>query len=96
MKNPEDDIFQIFAPHHTTISILQYTHDNVLSLFAVVCVVIIIIIIIYCTMENGIIIQVANIFARTLIHTIVFTVQQVYKLRCISFQMNSIPNKFIL
>jgi len=50
MKNPEDNKFRIFAPYHTTISILQDTHDNVLSLFAVVCV---IIIIIYCMMENG-------------------------------------------
>jgi hypothetical protein len=43
-----------------------------------------------------IIIQVANNFARTLIHTIVCMVQQVYNLCCISFQMNSIPNKVIL
>jgi hypothetical protein len=41
MKNPEDNQFQIFVLYHTRISILQYTHDNVLSLFAVVCVIII-------------------------------------------------------
>jgi len=41
MKDPEDNKFWIIAPYHNTISILQDTHDNVLSLFAVVCVVII-------------------------------------------------------
>jgi hypothetical protein len=36
MKNPEDNKFQIFVPYHTKVSILQDTHDNILSLFVVV------------------------------------------------------------
>jgi len=64
MKDPEDNKFRIIVPYHTTNSILQDTHDNVLSLFAVVCV----IIIIYLLYDGKwgkmeIIIQVATIFA---------------------------------